>query len=162
MLTEPIRGLLDDVALNRAAATPSGRGTVVEINQVISAAASMYEKMRYLVDYREEHTIRRAAIERILKRHILIEKKKVDGARLIQELVESQYLSKEAATEEEVNKTDRTIDRFIQLQILSGRKREIAKKVLSLAASEIESELSAVLPAPRERTRRVSVKSKNG
>lgn len=117
-------------------------GTVLEINSVISAAAGLYEKIRYLVDYREEHTIRRAAIERILKRHVLIEKKSTDGATLLQELVESQYLPAEAATEHTVHEIDHTIHNFLNLQILSGRHRETAGPLLSLAASEIESFLS--------------------
>ncbi len=141
MLTEPIRGLVDDVAQHRATESLSS-GTIVEINHVVSAAAGLYEKVRYLIDYREEHTIRRAAIERILKRHILIEKRQVDGPTILQELVESKYLPNEFATDTVMRAIDHTIERFLKLQLLSGRSRDMAKRLLSLAASEIESLLS--------------------
>ncbi len=141
MLTEPIRGLIAEVARNRAAES-SQSDTVLEINSVVSAAAGFYEKIRYLVDYREEHTIRRAAIERILKRHVLIEGKVLDAAQLLQEVVESQYLPKEFASENLIQAIERTITRFMQLQYLSGRTRDMARILLSLAATEIESHIS--------------------
>ncbi len=140
MLTEPIRGLLAQVAQHHEERPQSG--TILEINSIVSAAATFYEKIRYLVDYREEHTIRRAAIERILKRHILIEARLVDAATILQELVESQYLPKEFATESLMSAVDSTIERFLKLQYLSGRTRELAKTLLSLAATEIESNIS--------------------
>jgi len=51
-------------------------------------AAVLYENVRYLVDYQEAHSIRRSAIERILKRAILIERKAVSAVSLLVELVE--------------------------------------------------------------------------
>lgn len=141
MLTKPIRDLILQVQSGHAENSHES-GTVLEVNSMVSAAASFYEKIRYLVDYREEHTIRRAAIERILKRHILIERKVVDASTILQELVESQYLPKEYATEHLVQTVAHTIDRFIKLQYLSGRTRELAKVLLSLAATEIESHIS--------------------
>lgn len=141
VLTEPIRELLAEVARHTADEKPQS-GTILEINGIVSAAATLYEKVRYLVDYREEHTIRRAAIERILKRHVLIEKRVVDGTALLQELVESQYLPKEFATDELVESVDKTLKRYIQLQYLSGRKRDTARVLLSLAATEVESHIS--------------------
>ncbi|MBI5470154.1 hypothetical protein HY968_02420 [Candidatus Kaiserbacteria bacterium] len=116
---------------------------VVEISKAISAAATFYEKVRYLIDYREEHTIRRAAIERILKRRILIEKRMIAGEALLQELVEGQYLPGASASEMWVAEIDRIIAHFMQLQVLSGRTKHLAKLLISFAASEIESLFSA-------------------
>ena len=141
MLTEPIRALLAQVADNLHQEAPHS-GSVLEVNSIVSAAATFYEKIRYLVDYREEHTIRRAAIERILKRHVLIERQTVDASAILQELVESQYLPKEFATEDLMHSVDATLQKFLQLQFLSGRTREMAKVLLSLAATEIESHIS--------------------
>jgi len=141
VLTEPIRGLIAQVAAKEEAEFPLS-GTVLEINSIVSAAATFYEKIRYLVDYREEHTIRRAAIERILKRHVLIERQVVDATTMLQELVESQYLPKEFATEGLMRAVDETLRKFLQVQFLSGRTRELARVLLSLAATEIESHIS--------------------
>ncbi len=142
MLTEPIRELLQEVAQNEHAEMSVGQTGIVEINNVVSAAATMYEKLRYLIDYREEHTIRRAAIERILKRHILIEKKAVSGTTLLQELVESRYVPKAAATDHFVKYIDQSIERFLTLHSLAGGSKDLAKKLVSFAASEIEASLS--------------------
>jgi hypothetical protein len=142
VLTEPILGLLENVAQNMPRAAGSGEG-VIETSKAISAAATFYEKVRYLIDYREEHTIRRAAIERMLKRRILIEKKMITGDALLQELVEGQYLLGAHTSGEWVAEIDRIIARFMQLQVLSGRTKYLAKHLISYAASEIESLFSA-------------------
>src|ERR1043166_7322806 len=142
VLTEPIRALLAAVSRENAV-EPAQSGSALEINGIVSAAAGLYAKIRYLVDYREEHTIRRAAIERVLKRHVLIEKRIPDGATLLQELVESQYLPKEFATESLILAVDTTLRRYMQLQYLSGRTRDMAKALLSLAATEVESHISS-------------------
>ncbi len=141
MLTEPIRELIAEVKSSSAQEKHHG-GAGLEISGIVSAAAGVYEKIRYLVDYREEHTIRRAAIERILKRHVLIEQRLVDGATLLKELVESQYLPEEHVSDVAIEKVDTTLKRFLELQYLSGRKRETAQVLLSLAATEVESHLS--------------------
>jgi uncharacterized membrane protein YhaH (DUF805 family) len=141
VLTEPIRGLIAQVAEHHIDEHAES-GSVLEINSIISAAATFYEKIRYLIDYREEHTIRRAAIERVLKRYVLIEGKVVGATEILQELVESQYLPKEFATERLMHAIETTLERFMQLQYKSGRTREMAKVLLSIAATEIESRIS--------------------
>ncbi|MBU2632140.1 hypothetical protein KKG52_00320, partial [Patescibacteria group bacterium] len=47
---------------------PEDRDKKISVNPVISKVASIYEKVRNAMDYREEDVILRAAIERILKR----------------------------------------------------------------------------------------------
>ncbi len=79
-LSQPIQALLAridqwrDESLKKAAPE-----TTLEVDALVSSAAKFYEKVRYLIDYREEHTIRRSAIERILKRRVLIESQPVVG-----------------------------------------------------------------------------------
>jgi len=111
----------------------------VEINHVVSAAATTYEKLRYLLEYREEHTIRRSAIERILKRRVLLEHKDIDGTLLLRELVEGRYITSESAGEEHGAHVDRIVRRFWALRAEAGE--EYSKQLLSFAASEIEAYL---------------------
>ena len=42
------------------------------VSRTVSALASLYEKARNAVEFRAEHLVRRAAIERILKRRIML------------------------------------------------------------------------------------------
>ena len=77
----------------------SESGPRISANTITSKAGSLYEKLRYLVDYRDDHTIRRAAIERILKRKILFENGKSLGASLLQELVRAGYIANNSLPE---------------------------------------------------------------
>src|SRR3990167_1945343 len=42
----------------------------INVNRFVSEIATWYEKLRNAMDYREEEVVRRAAIERILKRRL--------------------------------------------------------------------------------------------
>ena len=44
----------------------------ISVSQTVSFAAFLYEKMRNAVEFREEHLIRRAAVERIMKRRMIL------------------------------------------------------------------------------------------
>jgi len=44
----------------------------IEVSQTVSFFALVYEKMRNAVEFRDDHLILRAAIERILKRRLAI------------------------------------------------------------------------------------------
>src|SRR3990172_2987744 len=44
----------------------------IYVSQTVSFAAFLYEKMRNAVEFREDHLIRRAAIERIIKRRLVL------------------------------------------------------------------------------------------
>lgn len=46
-------------------------GAVVHVDEIASKVASLYEKARGIVDWKEEHLIRRTAIERALKRRLI-------------------------------------------------------------------------------------------
>src|SRR5438105_2428238 len=119
MLSEPIRELVERVQAAEEAQRMRPQGEqMLEVNRIIAKAASFYEKVRYLIDYREEHTIRRAALERILKRRVFIELQAESGAVLLQELVDGTYITKEEATEEAAKDIDAIIRKFLELRRL--------------------------------------------
>ena len=143
MLTTPIRGLVAQV--NEADAAEGLRKTgdqMFELNALIATASSFYEKLRYMVDYRDEHTIRRNAIERILKRHTLIEGNSVHGDELLRELVNGRYLPKEEASEALAEEMGIIATRYIELGTRSKVRNSVMKQLLSFAATEIDSRLS--------------------
>lgn len=139
MLTEPIRELAGRIAAIAEGERATAHGEGVEINHVVSAAATTYERIRYLLEYREEHTIRRSAIERILKRRVLIEHKTIDGPLLLRELVEGRYVSSEKTGHHEEQTITGIVERFLRLRDAVGD--EYGKQFLSFAASEIEAHL---------------------
>lgn len=65
-----------------------------EINGVIETLARVYEKARNALEYRADHLVRRAAIERILKRRLILEKNPTTlASHLLTELKWAKYLN---------------------------------------------------------------------
>src|SRR3990167_950156 len=61
---------------------------------VIETLARVYEKARNALEYRADHLVRRAAIERILKRRIILDKnQKSVTSHLLTELKWARYLA---------------------------------------------------------------------
>jgi len=143
MLSEPIRELVARVeSAEEAERALVSTEQALEINTIIGKAASLYEKLRYLVDYREEHTIRRAALERILKRRVFLEGKAESGLVLLHELVDGKYILKEQATEEIARDIDAIISKFLALSRLAGGNGAVGRKLISFAATEIDARIS--------------------
>lgn len=72
--------------------TTEETGPFVSVEQLTGRFGVLYEKLRSLVDYKEQHVIRQSAIRRMLKRQLYIERKPNSGAALLRELVSSGYL----------------------------------------------------------------------
>jgi len=163
MLTEPIRELIGKVEAAEAVAQSQPLGEqILEVNRIIAKAASFYEKVRYLIDYREEHTIRRSAIERILKRRVFIEQQTHVGAVLLQELADGQYLEKEQGTEELSVAIDTIVWKFLGLIDAAKVNGAIARRLVSFAATEIEARLAPLQYAVDESTVEAFYKSLKG
>lgn len=141
VLTRPIQELAERAA-SIEAESAHHHETPLEVNEVVSAVAGTYEKLRYLLEYREEHTVRRAAIERIIRRRILIEGKNFEGARLVRELVEGRYMTPAQATEHLAHESERIVARFLALVAWAGEQQR--RRLLSFAASEIEAHIERV------------------
>ena len=153
MLAEPIRELIGKVETAENAKETSLPGEqILEVNKIIAKAATFYEKIRYLIDYREEHTIRRAAIERILKRRVFIEQRTQAGMVLLQELADGQYLEKEQATEEVAADIDKIVWKFLRLIDAARANGSVARRLVSFAATEIDARLSSLQYAVDEAT----------
>ncbi len=89
----------------------------INVNRFVSEIATWYEKFRNAMDYREEEVVRRAAIERILKRRFMFGG---DGQKiappLIRELLWARYFPDSSITEENVQKVAHTIDLYLGLR----------------------------------------------
>ncbi len=98
----------------------------IVVNQLVSKLASWYEKLRNAMDYREEEVILRAAIERILKRRILLggDGKKI-AEPLVRELVWARYFPDESVSETLVEQIEKKINLYMQF-----RDSVIDKKIL--------------------------------
>lgn len=123
---------------------------VIHVDEVASAVAGFYEKIRGVVDWREEHLMRRAAIERVLKRRLLIIKESQAIAEpLIMELIRGGHFPNDRIPETKVGETQRALEKYIFIleNSPSDRKEKMKSQLydwlLSIAACEIEEILSS-------------------
>ncbi|MFH1233815.1 MAG: hypothetical protein V1649_04180 [Patescibacteria group bacterium] len=135
----------------------------IKVSDLISRLAFYYEKIRNSVDYKEEHLLRKNAIQRILNRHIIIEgtirelKAKEIAKHLLIELIRAAYLPNNKILETKIDEVAIIINKYIKFKKLcqqklnnnSDKKNKTVKWILALAASEIEEKLSSDLVVQR-------------
>ena len=125
----------------------SGMG--YNVSRTVSALAVVFEKIRNAVEFRAEHLIRRAAIERILKRLILL-----NGAagpiaqNLVTELLWAKYIDSSFIDEEKIAELTLIIDKYLVIKqaISAGHAAVPWDYVLGIASSEIEE---SIVPAKK-------------
>ena len=121
----------------------------INVHEVISKLAFIYEKIRNTIDYRDEHLFRIYAILRILKRRIFFEeKKKNHGEILLKELIRGGYLDNDTVPETSISEVDFLVEKYLSLMnflpdLLSKKeKRQIVSWLMILLAGEIEENLT--------------------
>ena len=121
--------------------------TGINVNRFVSEIATWYEKFRNAMDYREEEVVRRAAIERILKRRLVFggsgEK---TASHLMRELLWARYFPDASISEEEVKKVAHIIDLYLALrESLLTRQKDIKVQVDTLIYQLLSSHLEIML-----------------
>jgi len=66
MLSGPTERLVVKLKSQKPIAAYSSGDTFINVNKLTEKAGAAYEKLRYLIDYKDERHIRRSAIERII------------------------------------------------------------------------------------------------
>lgn len=150
-ITEETQELIKNIE-ESLKAPPFEPGTTISVSHAVSKAAVIYEKARNAVEFRAENLLRRAAIERILKRRFLTNSSGAGvGELLVRELLWARYLDEEKMTEEKINEVQETVYKYIAfknllLQNHSGQNEgKITDWLVGVASCEIEKKLS---PAP--------------
>ncbi len=83
---------------------PAKENSVISVSKTVSILARIYEKARNAVEFRAEHLVRRAAIERILKRRIMLNGSSESIAEnLVLELLWAKYLDSGLIGDEKFN-----------------------------------------------------------
>jgi hypothetical protein len=110
----------------------------LEITQASENMTLIYEKIRNVIDYKEDHLIKRSAIERILRRNLLIElRHKEFSEQFINELIMAGYLSRQEADKKLREKVKTILSKY---QELVGKIRNFDNKswIVGIASCEIE------------------------
>lgn len=118
--------------------------TTISVNPLVAELATWYEKLRTAMDYRADEVLLRSAIERILKRRLILGGNgQTSAAPLIRELVWARYFPDSSIPESIVNKVANEIDLYLTLEKkIAGQHRinrgEINEWILHLLSAEIE------------------------
>lgn len=125
-------------------------GQKMHVSDTVSRLAFVYEKFRNIIDYKEDHLLRKNAIHRILKRRLLGGGNGETVARpLVIELIQARYLPNDSIAESKITTVQQIIDRYLLLARASGEHQpwterdEQQRWLLGLCAVEIEQALSS-------------------
>lgn len=111
----------------------------IAVHAAVSRVSAVYEQFRNAIDYKDEHLVRKAAIERILKRRALFDNDPREIAlHLIRELIAAKYLPNQTLSEALVEEITPVIAKFFAIrdQRLGGLRHE--EWVLGIVAAELE------------------------
>jgi hypothetical protein len=119
----------------------------ISVSNTVSILARIYEKARNAVEFRAEHLVRRAAIERILKRRIMLNGGSSSIAEnLVLELLWAKYIDSGLIGDEKVKEIHAIISKYLELKkTVFGHASQHSgiswETVLGLISSEIEDTL---------------------
>lgn len=131
---------------------PYKEGSRFAVSRTVSLLAALYEKARNAIEFRADHLIRRAAIERILKRRILINGgSKTIAENLIVELLWARYIDSSLVDDAKIAEVGKIIDKYLVVKHEQFDRGKNAYGVgwdlmLGLASSEIEE---TIVPAKK-------------
>ena len=128
--------------------------STIHVDEVASKVASFYEKIRQIVDWKEEHLMKRAAITRKLKRRFLglelnglsVENKIAEP--LVLELIRGGHFPNDKIEETKIAEVQKIINKYIFILKNSPPTRSPREKlqfynwILEIAACEIEEILA--------------------
>ncbi len=123
--------------------------SALSVSQTVSFFALAYEKVRNAVEFREDHLILRAAIERILRRRFSINSEgKGEGENLLRELLWARYFDNGSLGGEDISKIQTLIDKYVFLKnkLIIGQPEEtkiyLNQFLLDILTCEIEEYLN--------------------
>lgn len=122
-LSKSAKRLFEAVYSQQSQSEPSAEEEPkISVSELISKMAFYYEKIRNTVDYQEEYLLRKGAIERILKRQLVIEgvirasKGEQIAKHLLYELIRAGYLPNNKIPERKISEVANLIEKHIKLR----------------------------------------------
>ncbi|OGY53628.1 MAG: hypothetical protein A3A24_03040 [Candidatus Buchananbacteria bacterium RIFCSPLOWO2_01_FULL_46_12] len=147
-LSQGIKKLIEQHKLWKQEAEPKQGDTTIAVDEVAARVASFYEKIRGVVDWREEHLLRKTAIERILKRRVFTRNQGEDFAEpFLQELIRGGHFPNNTIPARKIPEIQQIIAKYLFL--LEHAPQDASSRILArlhdwllgIAAAEIEETL---------------------
>lgn len=151
--TEAVNDLLSSLAKaqKQALAEPE---RPIHVSELTSLPAFAYEKLRNIVDYKEENLLRKNAVRRFLKRKFFLTQSSQTPAvanELLRELILSRYVANDSIDESLILPLDKTINKyyglFNEVKRLGCNETKWREQIIGLAAVECDS----LIVSPTER-----------
>ncbi len=160
-LSQPTQKLLQQYQLWYQSIQLKEEIATIHVDEVASRVAAFYEKIRGIIDWKEEHLLKRRAIERMLKRRLFSQIDVINGSfsknliatPLILELIRGGHFPNDKIAETKIKEVQKTIDKYVFILNHSSSLQKKSKIQLyawlsSIAACEIEEIIS---PSLKER-----------
>ncbi len=146
-LSKPTQRLIDQYHEWYWLSQPKEGAVTIHVDEVASKVAAFYERIREIVDWKEEHLMRRMAIERILKRRLFINTGVKKAEPFILELIRGGHFPNDRIEKTKIEEVQYVIDKYAY--ILENNppppkdktKAQLYNKILGIAACEIEETL---------------------
>lgn len=123
--------------------------TKLTVSQTVSFLAIAYEKVRNAIEYRDDHLVRRAAIERILKRRLSLNPNaQGEAENVLREIMWARYFPVGSLGEDDINIIQAIINKYMNIKktMIVGRdpsaQRYLFQFLIDLLTCEIEETLS--------------------
>lgn len=144
MIIKPVQNLISAFYQDMQPSEYAEESTI-GVNEVVAKAVLAYEKIRNIVDYRDEHLLRKSAINRICKRRFSETLRGAQiGEHLIKELIRAGYVANNSLPETKSMEIDAALNKTANLYLgvkesLSFKQQKKIKNwLLGLVAVEIE------------------------
>jgi len=166
-LSQPTQKLISRYQQWHQSLQPKEEIPTIHVDEVASKVAAFYEKIRGIIDWKEEHLLKRRAIERILKRRLFSQMDLTNGnfspqiliaEPLVLELIRGGHFPNDKIEESKIEEVQKSIDKYISVlnkanlrpSRRTGKKSKIQlySWLSAIAACEIEEILS---PSIKER-----------
>lgn len=142
------RALIDSIKSIKPRANPDDMSKIT-VSQTVSLFAIIYEKLRNAIEYREDHLMRRAAIERIVKRRLMLNPEGVgEAVNVVRELLWARYFSNGSLGGHDLLVIQDIIDKYMVIKraVIAGRpvdtQQYLAEFLTQMMTCEIEETLS--------------------
>lgn len=119
----------------------------IHIDEVASQVNVFYEKLRNVVDYKEEHLIRRRFIDRVLHRRLFLGKGDRSAESVVKEIVRAGHLPNDTIPETKIQEIARIIHNYELIASLAPKakrrsnQKEFSEWLFTMTASTIEENL---------------------
>ena len=148
-ISQSTKKLISQYKIWHKSLQPKEGEATIHVDEVASAVAAFYEKIRGVIDWQDEHLLRKRAIERNLKRRLFLDKnnKKIADS-LVLELIRGGYFQNDFILETKINEVQKLINKYIYIlennpsSVSTQNETQFDNWILGIAACELEEILA--------------------